>query len=245
MNRLHSFLCAAGLLVFGLLYSITALAAGDKETPQNITHITAPSAPRVQTQEQADAKSVGCVSCHTDSDSKTMHNVSAVTLGCTDCHGGDASVRVPAALKQGSDEYFTAQEKAHVLPLYPKTWHYPHSANPKRSYTLLNKEAPEYIRFVNPSDYRVAREACGACHLNEIVANERSLMATGAMLWGGAAYNNGIVPFKNYVFGEAFTRKGEPATIKSPGSPHGTVTEAEKKQRAERAVDAWLLIHQA
>ena len=31
------------------------------------------------------------------------------------------------------------------------------------------------------------------------------------MLFGGAAYNNGIVPFKNYLFGEAYTREGEPA----------------------------------
>ena len=41
----------------------------------------------------------------------------------------------------------------------------PVSANPKQSYTLLNREAPEFVRFVNPSDYRVARESCGACHL--------------------------------------------------------------------------------
>ena len=32
-------------------------------------------------------------------------------------------------------------------------------------------------------------------------------MATGAMLWGGAAYNNGIVPYKNYIFGEAYTAR--------------------------------------
>jgi hypothetical protein len=37
------------------------------------------------------------------------------------------------------------------------------------------------------------------------------MMSTGAMLWGGAAYNNGIVPYKNYVFGEAYTRTGKPA----------------------------------
>ena len=76
---------------------------------------------------------------------------------------------------------------------------------------MLNKESPEFIRFVNPSDYRVAREACGACHLEVIEATERSMMSTGAMLWGGAAYNNGIVPYKNYIFGEAYTRTGEPA----------------------------------
>ena len=32
-----------------------------------------------------------------------------------------------------------------------------------------------------------------------------------AMLWGGAAYNNGILPFKNYIVGESYTRDGEAA----------------------------------
>ena len=37
-------------------------------------------------------------------------------------------------------------------------------------------------------------------------------MATGAMLWGGAAYNNGILPFKQYVAGEYYvTKKGAEA----------------------------------
>src|SRR3546814_13100632 len=83
-------------------------------------------------------------------------------------------------------------KRAHPQPTLPGAWH-DSSANPQRSYTLLNKEAPEYIRFVNPSDYRVAREACGACHLEIIEATERSLMSTAAMFWGGGAYNNGIV----------------------------------------------------
>ena len=45
-------------------------------------------------------------------------------------------------------------------------------------------------------------------------------MATGAMLWGGATYNNGILPFKNYILGEAYTRDGKPAKsgLKSPGN---------------------------
>ena len=36
-------------------------------------------------------------------------------------------------------------------------------------------------------------------------------MATSAMLWGGAAYNNGILPYKRYILGEAYTRDGQPA----------------------------------
>ena len=112
--------------------------------------------------------------------------------------------------------YTEALEAAHVLPEYPDDWHFPHSKNPQQSYTLLNRESPEFVRFVNPSDYRVVEEACGACHMETIQAAKRSIMASGAMLWGGAAYNNGILPFKNYILGEAYTREGEGSAIAGP-----------------------------
>ncbi len=211
------------------------LAAG-KEKPQKVKYRFTPPAPQNQDWAEADAKSAGCISCHTASDRKTMHATPAVVLGCTDCHGGDPAVVADASWDKKSAPYLQALATAHVVPKYPKSWHWPSSANPKRSYALLAKEAPEFVRFVNPSDYRVVRESCGACHIEIIEASERSLMATGAMLWGGAAYNNGIVPFKNYLFGEAFTRDGKPAMIKSagtePGSAPGTVTEAEKARGA-------------
>jgi len=210
----------------------TYLLAAGKEKPQKVDYTFTPPAPQNQTWDAAEAKSAGCVSCHTDSDQKTMHETPAVVLGCVDCHGGDASVQGDNKWGKNSVLYMSALKKAHVLPKYPESWHWPSSANPKRSYTLLNKESPEFVRFVNPSDYRVAREACGACHMEIIEASERSLMATGAMLWGGAAYNNGIVPFKNYIFGEAYTRDGKPAKIVSPGNPHGKITEAQKKRGA-------------
>ncbi|MEM8917914.1 MAG: hypothetical protein AAGE37_03560 [Pseudomonadota bacterium] len=218
------------LLLTGAPASLLMAAA--KEKPQKIDYSFTPPAPQNQTWDAANVKSAGCQTCHTDSDQKTMHETPAVVLGCVDCHGGDASIKGDNSWGKNSLAYMDALKKAHVLPKYPESWHWPSSANPKRSYALLNKESPEFVRFVNPSDYRVAREACGACHMEIIEASERSLMATGAMLWGGAAYNNGIVPFKNYVFGEAYTRKGEGATIKSPGNPHGTVTEAQKKRGA-------------
>jgi len=37
------------------------------------------------------------------------------------------------------------------------------------------------------------------------------------MFWGGASYNNGILPFKRYILGEAYTRDGEPAMLETPG----------------------------
>ncbi|MCK6449770.1 MAG: hypothetical protein L6R19_02740 [Alphaproteobacteria bacterium] len=193
------------------------MAAGGPESPRPMTYKPTPPAPRVQSQAEAEAKTTGCMSCHTATDSQTMHISEGVILGCADCHGGDPKVVKPQDAKKGDDAYLAAQMKAHVLPRLPVTWRYPSSANPERSYTLLNREAPEYIRFVNPSDLRVAREACGACHLTIIEAAERSMMGTGAMLWGGAAYNNNILPFKNYLAGEGYTRDGTNAVLVSPG----------------------------
>ena len=205
-----------------LLFPLLALSA-EEERPREIDYPFYPPAPATQTQEEADTKSAGCVSCHTSSDSATMHASAAVVLGCTDCHGGAADVFAPAAVGSGGP-YDDARDRAHVQPRYPELWHYPSSANPERSYTLLNRESPEYVRFVNPSDYRIASEACGACHQPIIDANIRSLMATGAMLWGAAAYNNGILPFKDYILGEGYTREGEAATVTGSDLPPAVAT---------------------
>ncbi|HYG30831.1 MAG TPA: hypothetical protein VD887_11530 [Allosphingosinicella sp.] len=218
MRRL---LLAAALIAAGLL-GTAQLQASEKEkaVARDYSLVRFGAAPRTQDPAQAEAQSAGCVSCHTASDAHTMHATPAVVLGCVDCHGGNPRIVAPA----GATNDAGLRDRAHVLPRYPGAWHFPSSANPRRSYTLLNIEAPEFVRFVNPSDYRVARDACGACHLEIIEAAERSLMASGAMLWGGAAYNNGIIPFKNYLFGEAYTRSGEPARIQSPGVTPGQIT---------------------
>ena len=217
--------------------------AAEGEHPHKVDYVFAPPAPALQTRADADKKSAGCMSCHTKTDSASMHQSEGVVLGCVDCHGGDATVFKPEGAeyhrepvhfphhveahhaeegehhdaKHDDHGYTEAMEHAHVEPTLPLTWDYPKSKNPHASYTLLNTESPEYVRFVNPSDYRVAREACGACHLPIIQAAERHIMANGAMLFGGGAYNNGVLPFKNYILGEAYTREGEPATIVSPG----------------------------
>ena len=179
----------------------------------------ATEAPRTQDRSVAETISAGCLSCHETTDQPTMHANPAVVLGCTDCHGGNAVASRPEGSNPGDPSYRAALDAAHVKPRYPETWHYPSSANPKDSYGLLNREDPAFIRFINPSDYRVVREACGKCHLPIIQAAERSLMSTSAMFWGGAAYNNGILPFKNYIVGEAYTRDGVGATLVSPAPP--------------------------
>lgn len=203
--------------------SAAVVVAEEEAKPVERVYVAAPDAPAKQSLAEAEAKSAGCRGCHTRSDHATMHANPGVVLGCTDCHGGDASVLAPAGAAPAdaahgavNDAYRSARERAHVLPRFPAQWHYPSAANPERSYTLLNREAPEYIRFINPGDLRAARAACGACHLPIIQASERSLMATSAMLWGGASYNNGILPYKRYILGESYTRDGLPATVKNP-----------------------------
>jgi hypothetical protein len=186
-------------------------AAPKPDTARAAAHSAAPER---QTLAETQAKSAGCVSCHEKTDAPTMHVNPAVVLGCTDCHGGNANVQRPDGAAIDSTPYRAALAQAHVLPRDAQAW--PSSATPQRSYTRLNRESPEFVRFINPGDYRVAREACGACHLPIIQAAERSLMSTSAMLWGGAAYNNGILPFKRYLLGEAYTAAGEAATIRNP-----------------------------
>lgn len=154
-----------------------------------------------QTQEQANAKSFGCVQCHQNVGD--MHAKPTVKLGCVDCHGGD-----PTA---------TTLECAHVFPALPKAW--PGSANPVRSYTLLNYESPEFIRFVNPGDLRVAHVACGGCHEKEVLHVKKSMMTHGAMLWSAALYNNGAVPAKRALFGESYSPLGAPQRIQTIPPP--------------------------
>jgi hypothetical protein len=171
-----------------------------------------------QTEEEVDAKSSGCQSCHTTTDSKTMHTSPAVRLGCTDCHGGDAGVRVTSGLSAASDEYKNAEKKAHPQP---KILANGNSANPVRVYTDWLKEDWNYIKFVNPGDLRVASATCGAsgCHTSEVQKVRTSMMTHGAMLWGAALYNNGSFPLKQPHFGESYSPDGSPQRLMTVPPP--------------------------
>jgi hypothetical protein len=205
-----------------------ALAAAPTKPELASERAAAPPAPASQTASEAHAKSHGCTSCHSATDQHTMHRNPGVILGCTDCHGGDSSIARPEGTEyrgKGASEYRAALDQAHIQPRNALAWNYPSSATPELTYTLLNRESPEFIRFINPADYRVAREACGACHLPVIQAAERSLMSTSAMLWNGAAYNNGIWPLKRGTFGAAYTRESLPAELHAPVAPDDFMTQ--------------------
>ena len=157
-----------------------------------------------QTPAEAHRKSVGCMDCHKTTDAHTMHTSPNVILGCTDCHGGDSHTGL--TLKQ-----------AHITPRHPELW--PTSANPPNSTTALNHESPEFIRFINPGDLRVAKQACGLCHGDIVERVSNSMMNHGGMLWNAAAYNNGAIDLKNPIVGQAYGADGIPLQLNNPFTP--------------------------
>jgi hypothetical protein len=156
-----------------------------------------------QTPEEALAKSAGCIQCHQNA--HDPHYKETVHLGCCDCHGGNPHTNI--------------KEEAHVPARYPDAW--PGSANPVRSYTLLNHESPDFIRFVNPGDLRVAHISCGTanCHPKEVLENRKSMMTHGCMLWGAALYNNGALPVKWPAIGESYSMNGAPQRLQTVPPP--------------------------
>lgn len=203
----------------------------------------APPAPKAQSAEQAMAKSAGCVSCHGPTDEPDMHVGRQLAIGCVDCHGGDATVMSPLAEpgRPGAlgtpiedRRYLARMQGAHVQPRNPVAWYsrndlldgrpwgqHVHedptrlhgSRNPPATAALLNQETPEFIRFINPGDLRVASFACGACHAREVAFVGHSMMAHGAQLWGAALYNNGAIPNKIPRYGESYSPFGIPQRL--------------------------------
>ena len=173
------------------------------------------------------------MSCHKGTEPSHASAPSALNaFGCVGCHGGD-----PKA---------TTIEKAHVHPRNPELWgkngKVRFSGNPERTYTLLNREDPRFIRFINPGDLRVVHETCGSkgCHGeveptsgNIVLAVKKSMMTHGGFLYGAALYNNGAIPLKDAVVGESYSA----ADLKRIHNPHslpqrvqGTFFDEEKKE---------------
>ncbi len=163
----------------------------------------------------------GCVKCHNNIEPMHRYNASgdvfdtlkdgkdAQGLTCTSCHGGN-----PATI---------IQKSAHVQPRYPKEWGCKDgdcsSRNPERTNTLIAKESQEFVRFVNPGDFRAVTQACGECHTDQNQKVSQGMMAHGSMLWGAALYNNGGYHIKDTQFGESYNDDGQPQALFQTPSP--------------------------
>jgi hypothetical protein len=204
---------ALGLIASGGVRSSARVAARQASTQASQTPAPSPSpeAPRVE----------GCLSCHAGSE--PMHatrdgklkddGTDRLNLTCTACHGGNPFPRIDegarARLGRGDAEFDKVMRAAHVAPKYPERWEGKDgkysSANPERTNALLAAESREFVRFVNPGDFRAAELTCSStgCHTAEVAAARNSMMRHGAMLWGAALYNNGGFPLKDTRFGES------------------------------------------
>lgn len=135
------------------------------------------------------AQSASCIvaKCHADIEaSQNIHKSQSVRIGCVFCHGGDAQAR-EADVAHAGNKGQRAKSKG------------------QRLYAEWLKLDYATVKHLNPGDLRVADETCGPCHASEVLRVKKSMMATSALLWGGASYNNGILPNKNYLLGEAYT----------------------------------------
>ncbi|MBX7219940.1 MAG: hypothetical protein K1Y36_08330 [Blastocatellia bacterium] len=173
-----------------------------------------------------DADDSGCKSCHTGVEPSHVDakGKESPVISCVYCHGGNGVVKLPDGAAKDSFAYDKAKNEAHVLPKYPEAWKNKKtgklsSANPVQSATLLNKEDPKFIRFVNPGDFRVSDITCGECHEDEVKFARTSMMAHGGFLWGAALYNNGAWRVKNTQWGEAYNIDGAPVRLETKPAP--------------------------
>ncbi|MCP4810148.1 MAG: hypothetical protein GY913_24535 [Proteobacteria bacterium] len=110
-----------------------------------------------------------CISCHEGIEQ--VHPEFAPNE-CTDCHGGDeealeledAHVPVPANWAELRGDLPTAPDG--FIKDFPPD--------------LLDQLDPDYLKFINPGDIRVAGETCGDCHPDEVKAMAGSVMTTNA-----------------------------------------------------------------
>ena len=212
---------------FGVLAATALLCLIEIRTAGSASAQSGENVLLLQSQADADRKSAGCLTCHTSTDSPTMHATGTVRLGCTDCHGGNSEARIIPGTPRDSAEYAQVKGQAHPQPRDPKVART--SANPERAYTGWLRENWDYVRFVNPGDLRVAEKTCGTsgCHAAEVRKVQTSMMTHGAMLWSAALYNNGAVPFKTPQFGESYAPDGTPRRLMT--FPPPTPAEITKK----------------
>ena len=117
-------------------------------------------------EEGAPVDNGSCGLCH--GGLEEMHPFAPVT--CVQCHGGDASASVL--------EHAHVQSRARL---------------PGDERVLGQTFDPEYLRFLDPGNLRVAGASCGPCHERAVYDVQHSLHASTAGHLGDGLYENGVV----------------------------------------------------
>ncbi len=180
-----------------------------------------------QGQADADRKSTGCVTCHTKTDSPSMHTATTVKLGCIDCHGGKVEVRAPEGVAAGSPSYEAAKKQAHVLPRNTEVWRT--SANPDALLhgDLAGEPGVRPLRQPGRPARRPAHVRPRRLPSHRGRPGREEHDDARPMLWGAALYNNGGVPVKRPLRRELQSRR--PARSGVQTVPPPTAEETAKK----------------
>jgi len=124
-----------------------------------------PALVRTETPVRAAVLGGACLTCHEGIED--IHPEFALT--CVDCHGGDDTA--------------TTKDKAHVQPTQPV---------PTDERVLPRTHDLAYLRFLNPSNLRVADVTCGECHEEAADHVLKSLHSTTTGHLGDGYYENGF-----------------------------------------------------
>jgi hypothetical protein len=206
-------LAVLGLAAFAFIPArsagVAAVTGAGAETAETTE---AGGEPTAAQERKPPAPSDGCMKCHTgvgDPHQTKINNGPS----CVDCHGGNGTG--------------TTKLEAHTArPKHPEKWH--SAANPEETFTLLNNENWDWIRFVNPSDLRVAEATCGGtCHGDYIKRLQKSAMTNSPQVYSTALYNNGSLPTKYAIIGENYSPSGEPQIARTIPPP----TEQETREK--------------
>lgn len=129
----------------------------------------------------------GCEVCHQPLDAEgTPTGLEEAhpwyALSCVDCHGGNDRVCDGTIIETPNgpacdSEWIYDKERAHVGPGDGPSYLRNLSAG------VLDEVDPDYLRFINPGDYRVADQTCGGgasggpCHAEVVAVAKNSTMA--------------------------------------------------------------------
>ncbi len=164
----------------------------------------------------------GCVGCHRPEISpgvrvgiEPIHRPElGVEIGCVDCHGGDNTANT--------------KSQAHVPPLGAPEFLRNLSSD------QIDNVGLDYLRFINPSDLRVAATACGDCHPTQVATVPLSVMSTYAGHYTLPRFLSGSQPKGESIYAAVDVTDGDfdPLT-----APPGTTDSLEALREPDPGAD--------
>ncbi len=128
------------------------------------------------------AQGEACLSCHAGIE---QAHPGIDPGACVTCHGGDGTSTDQALAHVAPPaDYF--EIRGSELPAAPEG--YIKDMTPD----MLDRIDPDYVRFINPGDIRVAGEVCGDCHPEQVAGVRRSVMTTNAGHYMPTLYYAGL-----------------------------------------------------